>query len=79
MSATNGKPRRYGLAALTQKMGCASSFAMLQEAVHDGVCPAICVVCGWTTNMEPDQDRGWCEQCDKGGTVKSALILAGMI
>jgi hypothetical protein len=32
--------------------------------------------CDYTADMEPDQDRGWCEACDTN-TVASALVLAG--
>ena len=28
--------------------------------------------------MEPDQDRGWCEMCEKG-TLVSGLVLGGII
>jgi hypothetical protein len=53
--------------------------AMLEVAATDSVCPGICVKCGWVTSeTEPDQDQGWCEHCG-GNTVKSALILAGLI
>jgi hypothetical protein len=40
----------------------------------------ICVTdgCDYTCEMEPDQDRGWCEVCSTN-TVKSALVLAGLI
>ena len=53
---------------------------LLQAAATDSVCPAICMTegCDYTTEMEPDQDRGWCEVCSTN-TVKSALILAGVI
>jgi hypothetical protein len=34
--------------------------------------------CSYTCEMEPDQDRGWCEEC-RSNAVKSALILAGVI
>jgi len=34
--------------------------------------------CSYTCEMEPDQDRGWCEEC-RSNTMKSALILAGVI
>lgn len=40
--------------------------------------PGICPHCGYTTDVEPDQDRGWCEECE-AQTVKSALILAGIM
>lgn len=54
--------------------------AILENGMMDGVCPAICMNpdCDYTTDMEPDQDRGWCEVCGTN-TVKSALVLAGVI
>lgn len=51
---------------------------MLEEAVMDSIVPAICTTCEGGTEMEPDQDRGWCESCGTN-TVKSCLILAGVI
>lgn len=51
---------------------------MLEEAVMDSIVPAICTTCESGTEMEPDQDRGWCESCGTN-TVKSCLILAGVI
>ena len=52
----------------------------LKAATRDSVCPAICVTegCDYTTDMEPDQDAGYCEVCG-GYTVTSALVLAGLI
>jgi hypothetical protein len=49
-------------------------------SITDSVCPAICMTegCDYTTEMEPDQDRGFCEVCG-GQTVASALVLAGLI
>src|SRR5579864_4464697 len=49
---------------------------LLQAAATDSVCPAICMTegCDHTTEMEPDQDQGYCEACG-GNTVVSALIL----
>ena len=53
---------------------------LLEVASTDGVCPAICMTdgCDYTTEMEPDQEVGYCEACG-GNTVVSALILAGLI
>ena len=53
---------------------------LLQAAVTDSVCPAICMTegCDYTTEMEPDQDQGFCEACG-GNTVTSVLVLAGLI
>jgi hypothetical protein len=53
---------------------------MLEAATYDSVAHSICMNpdCEYTTMMEPDQDRGWCEHCETN-TVKSCLILAGLI
>jgi len=42
--------------------------------------PAICMNpdCDATYEYEPDQDRGWCEEC-QSNSVKSIMILAGVI
>jgi hypothetical protein len=52
---------------------------LIADAVADSVCPAICMNdgCDYTTGMEPDQDRGWCESCATN-SMKSALVLAGL-
>ena len=60
--------------------GFGSVDGLIQATVHDSVSPGICTTgeCDYTTEVEPDQDEGWCELCGKG-TVQSALILAGLI
>ena len=52
----------------------------LFSGITDSVCPAICMTegCDYTTEMEPDQKEGYCEECG-GNTVVSVLILAGHI
>jgi hypothetical protein len=70
--------RRAKLEQLAQIEGFATVEQMLQEAVLDGVSPGICVVCDYTTEVEPDQRQGWCENCG-AGLVSSALILAGFV
>ena len=68
------------LRALCAAEGVDSIEAMLEAATFDSVSPGICIKpdCDGTTEVEPDQDRGWCEACG-GNTVVSALILAGII
>jgi hypothetical protein len=53
---------------------------ILRQGVFDGICPAICMNegCDETYEYEPDSTEGWCEACGTN-SVKSALILAGMI
>ena len=50
---------------------------LLEQATFDSVSPGICP-CGYTIEVEPDCREGYCDVC-KMGTVKSALVLAGMI
>ena len=51
---------------------------MMESAVMDGVAPALCVNCHATTNMEPDQDEGYCEECGENSVV-SCCVLAGIM
>lgn len=68
------------LIELAESEGFEGVMEMLEAAVVDSVVPAICCNedCDYTTGMEPDQDRGWCEDCETN-TVKSCLVLAGII
>jgi hypothetical protein len=57
------------------------SIEELMEAVlSDAVSPAICMNedCNFTCEMEPDQDRGWCDEC-RTNTMKAAPVLADLI
>ena len=53
---------------------------LLGAVITDSVSPAICMTegCDYTTEMERDQDAGYCEACGSN-TVTSALVLAGLI
>lgn len=53
---------------------------LAEDYICDGLCPAICMnpSCNYTTEMEPDQDRGWCENCETN-SMASAFILMGII
>jgi len=53
---------------------------MLEERGLDSTVPAICTNpgCSYTTDMEPDQDKGYCESCQTN-TVQSCTMLAGII
>ena len=72
--------RQRKLEDLTRIEGYPSVDALLEAVATDSVCPAICVneLCSYTCEMEPDQDRGWCEECGTN-TMQSALILARII
>jgi hypothetical protein len=68
------------LMKLCEMEGFTTFDQLLRNVGTDSVCPAICMTegCDHTTEMEPDQDRGYCEACG-GNTVTSALVLAGLI
>jgi|HubBroStandDraft_1064217.scaffolds.fasta_scaffold143512_3 hypothetical protein len=67
------------LAKIAEAEGFPTIEAMLEAAAADSICPGICAGCDFiVSDVEPDQDQGWCENCD-GNTVQSALIVAGLI
>jgi hypothetical protein len=73
--------QRGKLAKLCEIEGFSDENELFAAAISDSVCPAICCnpdnpACDYTT--EPDQDRGWCEEC-QAGTMVSALVLSGII
>ena len=71
------------LAKLREIEGFEDENDLFAAAIGDSVCPAICCNpgnpdCDYATEMEPDQNRGWCEECQRG-TMVSALVLGGII
>jgi hypothetical protein len=83
MATFSREMRADKLAKLIELEGFDSETALFEAVVADSVCPAICCNpdnpdCDYTAEMEPDQDRGWCEACERG-TLVSALVLGGLI
>lgn len=75
----NIQEKRDLLAELARSEGLTSVDALIELAATDSISPAICTRCRATTGeMEPDQDRGYCENCGQN-TVVSALVLADLI
>jgi hypothetical protein len=75
--------RATKLAKLCEIGGFADENELFAAAIADSVCPAICCnpenpECDYTAEMEPDQDRGWCEICGTD-TMVAALVLGGII
>jgi len=68
------------LQKLAEIEGYENDIDMLLDRGMDSVVPAICMNpgCEYTAGMEPDQDRGFCEECHTN-TVKSCMVLAGVI
>jgi hypothetical protein len=79
-SQSPAEKRRAKLDQLVEAEGFDSVDELLTAAASDSVSPAICTNddCDYTTEMEPDQDCGFCEACGTN-TVASALVLAGII
>jgi hypothetical protein len=77
---THAALRRAKLAKLIEIEGYDSIEALLEAVLSDSVSPAICMneCCDYTCEMEPDQDRGWCDEC-RTNTMKAAPMLAGLI
>ena len=70
--------KKYGLTELLDEYGCADMYDFLETYGHDSCVPGICTKCGTSYEYEPDQDRGWCSNCESN-TVVSGLILIGVI
>ena len=68
------------LRTLTEDWGYESALDLMTDYMHEGLYPAICMNkgCNYSTEMEPDQDRGWCENCNTN-SLSSAAILMGII
>jgi len=67
----------YGINELLDSEGL-DSMEFLEVYAMDSVVPGICEHCGATYEYEPDQDKGYCEECESN-SVKSGLILLGVI
>ncbi len=72
--------RRAKLAKLIEIEGYESLEQLLEAVIGDSVSPAICVNadCNYTCEMEPDQERGYCDEC-RTNTMVAAPVLAGII
>ncbi len=66
------------LNTLIELEGFEDDLALAAAGVLDENHPGICMNegCNATYDYEPDQDRGWCEECQTN-TVKSGLVLMG--
>ena len=48
---------------------------MLEESIMDSISPGICTNCGYTTNVEPDSDSGYCEQCGANAVISACMLV----
>jgi hypothetical protein len=80
MSSLSKEQRQQKLATLVEIEGFESFESLAEAVVGDSVSPAICINedCNFTCEMEPDQQRGWCDECHTN-SMQSALVLAGLI
>jgi hypothetical protein len=72
--------RKAMLVKLIEIEGYDSLEELMEAVFSDSVSPAICMNedCNFVSEMEPDQDRGWCDEC-RTNTVVAAPVLAGII
>ena len=63
---------------LCEAAGFTSIDDLLRSSLHNSLCPAICMECGATAEMEKDQRQGHCETCGRRRMV-SGLVLAGFV
>jgi hypothetical protein len=72
--------RQQLLEKLAKSEGFETTDELIEGSIIDSVSPGICSTpgCDGTMEVEPDQDRGWCEVCGNNSVV-SALVLADLI
>ena len=72
--------RKEKLAKLAEIEGYDTAEALIDAKGIDSIAPGICMNpgCDYTTEVEGDQEEGWCECCDTG-TVVSCLVLAELV
>lgn len=62
--------------------GYTDPMELVEDVMFGNRCgsPAICMTvgCDYSEDMEPDQDKGWCPECETN-TLKSIEILTGVI
>lgn len=65
---------------LAEDYGFSDVMDMLEMASIDSMVPGICVNddCNYSTDVEPDQREGYCENCGTQ-TVQSCLIIEEII
>ena len=70
----------HKLDTLIEDAGYGDPIEFGEAMITDSVCLGICSRpdCDYTTDVEPDSDCGWCEECN-AGTVVSGLVLMGVI
>jgi len=66
------------LLELCEAEGFTTLDQLVKFSMSDSLCPAICMECGATAQMEKDQREGYCDSCGKNKVV-SGLVLAGLI
>lgn len=66
------------LKELVESEGYSNTTEWLQDNMFKSVVMGICTnpTCDYTTDVEPDNRRGWCEICNRK-SVASGLVLAG--
>jgi hypothetical protein len=66
------------LAKVCEWEGFESIDKLLEHFIVSSVVPGFCTSC-WTpgSNVEPDQNEGWCANCEHE-SVESILIIAGL-
>ena len=77
VAAANAEASKLDQLASTWGMSVSE---LIETYALDEVVPGICMNagCTYSSEVEPDQRKGWCEECETT-SVTSALVLAGII
>ena len=68
------------LDVLVESEDYSDEWEFMEAFALDSIVPGICMNpgCDYTTDVEPDQRRGWCEECETQ-SVESGISLMGII
>ena len=84
MPRHNGSDRKINrpaelVAKLAESEGYESFAELVEDRGHNSVVPGICWLCrSYTTEVEPDQTEGYCENCGEGSVISAVeFALAG--
>jgi hypothetical protein len=73
------KPDIGSLLLLCKRWGFWDVPDLIDRYLFKERCPALCLSCGYIEEKEPDARDGWCPHCDSDTTMRSALVLAGIL
>jgi len=48
---------------------------LITELMSDSISPGVCRECGYVTEIEQDNENGYCEECDTNTVVAATMLI----